>query len=310
MSSSVVAASGISASDLGRRFGDGQRFEDGVEQVADAERVFGGDGEDGLEAEAAVVFGLSDELFGVDLVDGEHDGLAAAQQMPGEVEVGRGEFGAAVDDHDDDFGFVERDAGLAVDLGGNEGFVVGDDAAGVDDAGDAAVPADLAIDAVAGDAGLVADDRAAGLGELVEEGGFADVGASADGEERLVVGGAGLLDGSATVFADFRGAAGSSCGRRDRLRRDWLGLGFADNRAFAAGGLGEKSDWLGFSGVEVRRLLLWACRGGVSAADGLLFGGYFAGGLLRAVAVSFDCFQWFNLFCAEMARAAIHYYRD
>ena len=44
---------------LGWRFDDGQRLKDGIEQVADAERVLGGDGEDGLEAETAVVFGLS-----------------------------------------------------------------------------------------------------------------------------------------------------------------------------------------------------------------------------------------------------------
>jgi hypothetical protein len=46
---------------------------------------------------------------------------------------------------------------------------------------------------------------------------------------------------------------------------------------------------------------------GVSAADGFLFRGYFAGGLLGAVAVSFDCFQWFNLFCAgdDMSRNSL-----
>ena len=107
--------------------------------------------------------------------------------MTRKVVVGCGEFGAAVDDHDDDVGLVERYAGLAVDFSGNQGFVVGDDAAGVDDTRDAAVPADLAVDSVAGNSGLVADDGTAGLGELVEEGGFADVGAPADGEERFVV---------------------------------------------------------------------------------------------------------------------------
>ena len=73
--------------------------------------------------------------FGVDFVDGEEDGLAAAEEEAGEFEVGGGEFGAAVDDHDDGVGFLEGDLGLAEDFGGDEGFVVGDDAAGVDDAG-------------------------------------------------------------------------------------------------------------------------------------------------------------------------------
>ena len=84
---------------------------------------------------------------------------------------GRGELGAAVDDHDDGVGFFERDLGLAKDFAGDEGFVVWDDAAGIDEAGLASGPLDLAVDAVAGDAGLVADDGAAGAGEAVEEGG-------------------------------------------------------------------------------------------------------------------------------------------
>ena len=44
-------------------------------------------------------------------------------------------------------------------------------------------PLDFAVDAVAGDAGLIADDGAAGAGEAVEERGLADVGAAADGED-------------------------------------------------------------------------------------------------------------------------------
>jgi hypothetical protein len=38
------------------------------------------------------------------------------------------------------------------------------------------LPLDFAVDAVAGDAGLVADDGAAGAGEAIEKGGLADVG--------------------------------------------------------------------------------------------------------------------------------------
>ena len=97
-------------------------------------------------------------------------------------EGGRGELAAPVDDQDDGLGFFEGDAGLAEDFRGDEGFVIGDDAAGVDEARGTAVPLDLAVDAVAGDAGLVADDGAARLGEAVEKGGFAHIGASHDGE--------------------------------------------------------------------------------------------------------------------------------
>ena len=162
--------------------GLGEGGEDGVEEVADADVVLGGDGEDVGEAEAAEVFGGGGEGGGVDFVDGEEDGLAGAEEETGEGEVGGGEFGAAVDDHDDGGGFGEGGLGLAEDFGGDEGGVVGDDAAGVDDAGVAGLPLDEAVDAVAGDAGLVADDGAAGAGEAIEEGGFADVGAAADGD--------------------------------------------------------------------------------------------------------------------------------
>ena len=44
---------------------------------------------------------------------------------------------------------------------GNQRRVVGDDAAGIDEARSVAGPLDFAVDAVAGDAGLVADDGAA-----------------------------------------------------------------------------------------------------------------------------------------------------
>ena len=131
--------------------------------------MFGGDGEDVAESEAAEVFGGGDEGDGVDLVDGEEDGLAAAQEETGESDVGRGKLGAAVDDHDDDGGFGERGAGLAEDFGGDEVGVVGDDATGVDQAGGGGLPLDEAVDAVAGDAGFVADDGAARTGQAIEE---------------------------------------------------------------------------------------------------------------------------------------------
>ncbi len=118
----------------------------------------------------------------------------------GELHVGRGELGAAIDDHDDGVGLFERDLRLPEDLAGDKGFVVGHDATGIDQTRLAALPLDLAVDAVAGDAGLVADDGAAGAGEAVEERALAHVGAAADGEQRqrllhLVAKGDRLLQG-------------------------------------------------------------------------------------------------------------------
>ena len=69
----------------------------------------------------------------------------------------------------------------------DEGFVVGDDAAGVDDFHLVAEPFGFAVDAVAGDAGLVGDDGAARAGEAIEERGLADVGAADDDERWKLV---------------------------------------------------------------------------------------------------------------------------
>ena len=58
--------------------------------------------------------------------------MPVAPEEAGEVEVGGGQLGAAIDHHDDGVGLVEGDAGLAEDFRGDLGVVVGDDAAGVD----------------------------------------------------------------------------------------------------------------------------------------------------------------------------------
>ena len=275
----------------------GEDGEDFVEEVADAGAVLGGDGEDVGEAEAAEVFGLGLQGFGVHLVDGEEDGLAAAEEEAGEFEVGRGELGAAVDDHDDGVGFFERDLGLAEDFGGDEGVVVGDDAAGVDDAGVAAHPLDLAVDAVAGDAGLVADDGAAGAGEAVEEGGLADVGAAADGDQReggrrfkvagfrvrgaaggLHLGGQELGFAPVFFFADVGGVRGLAAddvvGGAGGAGLRWRGLwgdGLAGFVLRGAGGGALLLFELGALGGEDFALARVDCAGGGSDAWGAAF---------------------------------------
>ena len=130
-------------------------------------------------------------FFAVDFVDGQEERAIGFAEQAGEFEVGAGEFGASVDDHDDGGGFVERDAGLAEDFRGDEIFFFGEDAAGVDDAQVAAFPFGVAVEAVAGDAGFVADDGAARAYDAVEERGLADVGAAHDGDGGDAGGGGG-----------------------------------------------------------------------------------------------------------------------
>ena len=150
--SSVVVGASVLQWDLGRlrrlrlrgrdacstacpvRFHRRENFDDCVEQIVDAAAVFGGDGKHLLDAQAVEVVDQGRLLFGVHLVDGEEEGAVGFAQQAGEFEVGAGEFGASVDDHDDGGGFVEGDAGLAENFRGDQFFVFGNYAAGVDDA--------------------------------------------------------------------------------------------------------------------------------------------------------------------------------
>ena len=224
---------------------------DRVEEVADAGAVLGGDGEDVAEAEAAEVFGGGSEGGGVDLVDGEEDGLAAAQEETGEGDVGAGELGAAVYHHNYDLRLGEGGAGLKEDFGGDEFGIVGDDAAGVDEACGGGLPLDEAVDAVAGDAGLVANDGAARAGEAIEERRLADVGTAADGDEWERAGGGGVSGEIELGGEDFGVAPGTG-----------LGGGFGGGCWLLVAGCWLRAGGAGFGGGRL---------GGDGATGGLRF---------------------------------------
>ena len=73
-----------------------------------------------------------------------------------------------------------RYACLAQNFAGDAGLVFGNDTARVHHFEVAAFPVGGAVDAVARDAGLVGDDRAARAGEAIEQRGLTHVGASDD----------------------------------------------------------------------------------------------------------------------------------
>ena len=73
---------------------------------------------------------------------------------------------------------------LAKDFGGDNCLVVGEECRRYRRGARCARPIRPAVDAVAGDAGLIADDGAARAGEAVEERGLAHVGTADDGDER------------------------------------------------------------------------------------------------------------------------------
>ena len=121
-------------------------------------------------------------FFGVDFVDRQEERRSALRSRRDEFEIGRGEFGASVDDHDDGGGFVEGDSGLAKNFRGMKSFSSGRMPPVSTMRRWRSAPFGVAVEAVAGDAGLVADDGAARAHDAVEQRGLADVGAADDGE--------------------------------------------------------------------------------------------------------------------------------
>src|SRR3984957_11093152 len=126
--------------------------------------------------------GVVDLGVGVDFVDGDDERFSGGAEEAGEFFVEGSEAGLAVDDENEQGGFLDGDVCLAKDLGWNEGFVVGNDAAGVDDLDVMAEPFGFAVDTIVGDAGFIGDDRAARAGEAIEQRGLADVGTADDYE--------------------------------------------------------------------------------------------------------------------------------
>jgi len=119
---------------------------------------------------------------GVDFIDGDDERLAGGAQEARQLFIERGEAGLAVHYQNEQGGLLNGDVGLTQDFLGDKRAVVGDEAAGIHDFQGAAAPFGFAVDAVAGDAGLVGDDGAARAGEAIEERGLAHVGASDDDE--------------------------------------------------------------------------------------------------------------------------------
>ena len=118
----------------------------------------------------------------------------------------------AVDDQDDHVGLGHGDLGLAAALRGDVFGGIRIDAARVDDGEDAVAPAALAVEAIAGDAGLVLDDRDPAPDQAVEQGRFAHVGSTHQGDDGK------LLHFKASLYSAFgllyitRGALASIAG--------------------------------------------------------------------------------------------------
>ena len=148
----------------------------GVEQVARAMAMHGGDGDRIAEAEGVKLIDAGvDRAGGVHLVDGQHNGLFRAQEHIGHFLIGGGHAGADLGDEHDDVGRVNGELCLLAHE--QQNFIIGArlDAAGIDDVERAATPLALGIEPVARDAGRVLNDGQAAAAELIEEHGLADI---------------------------------------------------------------------------------------------------------------------------------------
>src|SRR6185437_14074001 len=144
---------------------------DVIEKIAEAEAMFGGYGKDVGKAEAVEIV---NEIFprdAVDFVHNQRDWLAEPLQNLGEITIRGSDLAAAIDQEDDAGGAVQGEPGLLKDLRRNEILVVRDDAAGIDQLEFAAPVFRVAVNAVARDAGFVADDRTALAENRIEQSG-------------------------------------------------------------------------------------------------------------------------------------------
>src|SRR5258706_4352734 len=120
-------------------------------------------------------------LSSVSFVDCEEERTSGLAQQANQFKIWRADFSPAVDNHHNGGRFVERNPGLAEDFRWNEIFIFGNDPTSVDDADAAAAPFCVSVEAVARDAGLIADDGTTRAHDPVKQRGLAYVGSAHDG---------------------------------------------------------------------------------------------------------------------------------
>ena len=91
--------------------------------------------------------------------------------------------GARIDHPDQDLRFVNRHSRLFEDIRRNYGVVIGHDAAGIDQGKLRSCPLDPAVDSIARDPRLIADNGAPFADQAVEQRGLPHVRAAHDGNE-------------------------------------------------------------------------------------------------------------------------------
>ncbi len=196
-----------------------QHGDSGVEQVAGATPVQGGDGVRLAEPERPERLRLELGVGVVGLVGDEQHGLAGLAQNldDGLVRVGGADL--RVDDEQGGVGVVDSSLGLGGDLRGHA-LDLAVPAAGVDEDEADAVPLRLVGDAVTGHAGDVLGDRLAAADHAVDEGRLAHVGTADDrqhGQARVLATGTHELAELDVDVAELQPSSGQRCLDGNRL---------------------------------------------------------------------------------------------
>jgi hypothetical protein len=155
-----------------------------IQQIIDAELVFGRDREDVLKPELVKIKGQIFAAGAVDFVDSESDGLVQAVEHFSQFAINGGDFRAAIDEEDDVISFFESFGGLAKNFGGDQLMVMGDQASSIDDLEVFAPVFGLAVDSISGDAGFVAHNSSALPCDGVKQSGLSDIRPAHDDQRR------------------------------------------------------------------------------------------------------------------------------
>src|SRR5581483_2609946 len=151
----------------------GKYLEKGVQEIIDAATMLGGNPKQVSNAKAPEIFGESLLLFGIYLINGEKNRLAAANQETGKIDVGSRQFAPRINHEYDRVSLCECNLRLADNCRRNKVWVVRNDAPGVDNSKIVTTPVSFAVKTIASDTRLIADDRSSGSNETVEQSGLA-----------------------------------------------------------------------------------------------------------------------------------------
>ena len=151
----------------------------GIQQITRAVTVHGRNGHHLVKTEVVELVQLHGSLAHlVALVHGKNNGLVAAAQHVRHILIGCGQAVAHVRDHDDAVGGVNGDLRLLAHVGQNALGSLWLDAAGIHQQKLVAVPLAVGKNAVAGNARGILHNGKALAAQLIEQGGFAHVGAA------------------------------------------------------------------------------------------------------------------------------------